>query len=171
LDKLILRPAVPEDAAALLAIYAPYVTDTAVTYEYDVPTVAEFCGRIEETLKRFPYLAAEKDGVILGYAYAGAFRTRAAYSRCAELSIYLSMDARRQGIGSALYKALEERLASMGYRNLYACIAWSETEDEYLSHDSVRFHTAMGFHHAGLFRGCAEKFGRLYDMVYMEKHI
>ena len=166
-----LRPARMADAPALLGIYAPYVTDTAVTYEYDVPSEAEFARRMEAVMAKYPYLVAERNGEILGYAYAGTFRTRAAYSRCAELSIYLSMDARRQGIGSALYKALEERLASMGYRNLYACIAWTEAEDEYLTHDSVRFHEKMGFHLAGTFRGCAVKFGRRYDMVYMEKHI
>ena len=166
-----LRPARMADAPALLAIYAPYVTDTAVTYEYDVPSEAEFARRMEETLRRFPYLIAEQNGRILGYAYAGPFHSRAAYRHSVELSVYLSMDAKRQGIGRALYRALEDILSSMGYRNLYACIAWTEVEDEYLTHDSVRFHEKMGFHLAGTFRGCAVKFGRRYDMVYMEKHI
>jgi len=169
--ELTLRAARPEDAPALLAIYAPYVTDTAVTYEYDVPTDAEFRSRMESICSKFPCLAAEKNGEILGFAYAGPFHTRAAYSRSAELSVYLRMDARRQGIGRALYEALEEILADRGFRNLYACIAWTETEDEYLTHDSVRFHQRMGYRLVGTFRGCAFKFGKRYDMVYMEKHI
>ena len=166
-----LRPARITDAPALLAIYAPYVTDTAVTYEYEVPAEAEFARRMESVMARFPYLVAEQNGEILGYAYAGPFHSRAAYRRSAELSVYLRMDARRQGIGRALYEALEKLLQAEGYRNLYACIAWTETEDEYLTQDSVRFHERMGFHHVGTFRGCAFKFGRRYDMVYMEKHI
>ena len=166
-----LRPARMADAPALLGIYAPYVTDTAVTYEYDVPSEAEFARRMEAVMAKYPYLVAERNGEILGYAYASPFHPRAAYRCSAELSVYLRMDVRGCGMGRRLYEALEAALRPQGFTNLYACIAWTEAEDEYLTHDSVRFHEKMGFHLAGTFRGCAVKFGRRYDMVYMEKHI
>ena len=83
MDGVLIRDAVPQDAGALLEIYRWYVERTAITYEYDVPTEAEFRQRIESTLLRYPYLVAERDGRILGYAYAGAFHPRAAYAWCA----------------------------------------------------------------------------------------
>ena len=83
MDGVLIRDAVPQDAGALLEIYRWYVERTAITYEYDVPTEAEFRQRIENTLQRYPYLVAERDGRILGYAYAGAFHPRAAYAWCA----------------------------------------------------------------------------------------
>ena len=96
-----IRMAGLEDAAALLAIYAPYVRETAITFEYDVPSEKEFAGRIAHTLEKFPYLVAENDGEIVGYAYAGAFHPRAAYQWCAEMSVYVKRDARRMGVGRA----------------------------------------------------------------------
>ena len=100
-----IRMAEESDAQALLAIYAPYVEKTAVTFEYEVPTVLEFKNRIASTLKRYPYLAAIRDGHILGYAYASAFKERAAYDWAVETSIYVSEGARRTGAGSLLYEA------------------------------------------------------------------
>ena len=91
---IVIRSAEPEDAARLLEIYAYYVTDTAITFEYDVPTPDEFAGRVAHTLKRYPYLILEADGAIQGYAYAGPFVGRAAYDHSSELSIYLDRDAR-----------------------------------------------------------------------------
>ena len=108
--QILLRTARPSDAARLVEIYAPYVTDTAITFEYEVPSVEEFRGRIEKTLEKYPYIVAEQNGRILGYAYASAFARRAAYNWSVELSIYLDMEIRRQGIGGRLYKALEEIL-------------------------------------------------------------
>lgn len=120
-----LRVAVPEDAEKLVEIYAPYVRNTAITFEYEVPSVEEFRGRIENTLKRYPYLVAEMDGQIAGYAYASVFKPRAAYSWCVEVSIYLRGDRRGMGIGKMLYDRLEEILIKQGIRNLYACIAYA----------------------------------------------
>lgn len=102
-----LRVAAPEDAEALLAVYAPYVRDTAVSFEYDIPTPAEFRRRVAHTLEQYPYLAAQREGEIVGYAYTGPFVGRAAYGWAAETSIYLRPDCRRMGLGSALYQALE----------------------------------------------------------------
>ena len=171
MENIIIRTATPDDAAALLAIYAPYVTGTAITFEYDVPSLEEFRGRIANTLKKYPYLVAEKDGTVVGYAYAGAFKARAAYSWAVELSIYLSPGAKGLGMGRKLYAALEESLKKMGVTNLYACIAFPETDDEYLTRNSVDFHAHLGFTLIGHFHKCGFKFRRWYDMVWMEKLI
>ena len=168
-DELRIRDATPDDAEVLAAIYAPYVSDTAVSFEFVPPTAAEFAERIEHVLQRYPFLVAERDGSIVGYAYAGPFKTRDAYAASAELSVYVDDVHHGEGIGRALYAALEHELASRGVTNLYACIAYPQVEDEYLTYASVRFHEHMGFEIAGRFHGCARKFDRLYDMVWMEK--
>jgi len=168
---MIIRTANPQDAQALLDIYGYYVLHTAVTFEYEVPSQAEFRSRIENTLKRYPYLVAEVEGQTLGYAYASPFHARPAYAWCAELSVYIRRDARRGGVGRALYESMEEELKRMGMLNLYACIACPQIEDETLTFDSIRFHNRMGFVQNGLFHSCGYKFERWYDMVWMEKHI
>ena len=166
-----IRPAVLQDAKVLLEIYAPYVKNTAITFEYDVPTAEEFAGRISNVLRRYPYLVAEVNGEPVGYAYAGPFKERAAYDWAVETTVYVKEDMKNHGIGRALYEALEKTLAAQGILNLNACIAFPEKEDEYLTTDSVRFHERMGFKEVGRFHKCGCKFGRWYDMVWMEKHI
>ena len=99
------------------------------------------------------------------------FKDRAAYERSAETSIYVDVNEKRHGTGTALYRELEKRLADMGVRNAYACIASTDKDDEYLNHDSIRFHEKLGYKLVGTFHKCAEKFGRDYDMVWMEKII
>lgn len=168
---LIVRPAAPEDTAALLEIYAPYVEKTAVTFEYAVPSAEAFAGRVARTLERYPYLAAEAEGRILGYAYAGPFKERAAYDWAVETTVYVREGERRRGIGRRLYEVLEGCLAAQGILNVNACIACPEREDEYLTRDSVDFHRRLGWRLAGEFRQCGCKFGRWYNMVWMEKHI
>ena len=96
-----LRVGTPEDAAALLAVYTPYVTDTAITFEWQVPSLSEFQGRIHRTLEHYPYLAAVRGAELLGYAYTGPFVGRAAYAWGVETSIYLRRDCRHQGLGRA----------------------------------------------------------------------
>lgn len=171
MEELIIRPAAPADAEALLSIYRHYVLNTAITFEYDVPSAAEFRSRVEHTLEKYPYLVAQRGENILGYAYASALRTRAAYGWCVELSVYVDRQHKGEGIGRKLYEALEEALGEMGVTNLYACIAYPEQEDEFLTCDSVRFHERMGFVQNGLFRLCGYKFERWYHMVWMEKLI
>ena len=170
-ENMVLRIAAPEDAAELLGIYAPYVENTAITFEYEVPSAEEFASRIRHTLKRYPYLAAEQNGEILGYAYAGSFNDRAAYDWAVETSIYVRQDKKRMGIGSRLYEALEQALKRQGILNLNACIAYTETEDEHLTNDSVYYHEKLGYRMAGQFHKCGYKFGHWYDMVWMEKSI
>lgn len=169
--KLQIRIAKTEDAAELRNIYAPYVENTAITFEYQVPTEAEFASRIENTLKHYPYLVAEQDGEILGYAYASPFKERAAYDWAVETSIYVKMDAKRKGIGKSLYRKLEEILSQQNILNVNACIAAPEINDEYLTDDSIHFHEKMGYRMVGRFHKVGYKFHCWYDMVWMEKHI
>lgn len=166
-----IRAAEEQDAKELLEIYAPYVRNTAITFEYQVPSVQEFAERIRHTEERYPYLAAVCDDEILGYAYAGTFYGRAAYDWAAETSIYVRKDKKGLGVGGQMYEALEKCLTAQGILNLNACIAYPETEDEYLTKDSVRFHTHLGYRLVGTFHQCGYKFHRWYDVVWMEKHI
>ena len=166
-----IRSATKEDAGRLLEIYAYYVRDTAVTFEYDVPSPSEFEGRIAATLERYPYLVLEEDGIIRGYAYAGVFKDRAAYSRSCETTVYVERGSRGRGFGRALYEALEQALRERGILNMYACIGDPVEEDEYLTRDSERFHQRMGFSKVGTFHRCGFKFGRWYNMIWMEKII
>ena len=121
---LTIRPASLSDAQAIQAIYTPYVEKTAITFEYEVPQ----CSRVWKNafarrLKNTPYLVAEENGQVLGYAYASTYYARTAYDWTTELSIYVAKEARGQGIGSALYTALEEELQARGYLRFLACIA------------------------------------------------
>lgn len=166
-----LRVAAAKDAAALRAVYAPFVEQTAISFEYDVPDTAEFARRIESTLQKYPYLLAEDaHGQVLGYACTHTFLPRAAYDRCAETTIYLARNAQKGGLGRAFYGALEALARAQGIRNLYACIGEPEgAEDEYLGYNSIRFHERMGYRRVGVFKRCGYKFGRWYNMVWAEK--
>ena len=170
-DDLRIRVAEPADASALRAIYSPYVERTAITFDVEVPTVEEFACRMGAVLGRHPYLVAEREGVPVGYAYAGPFVGRAAYDWAAETSLYVGMDCRRQGVGGALHAALEGTLREQGILNMEACIAVPAEPDEYLDRNSQEFHAHMGYRLVGEFERCGCKFGRWYSMVWMEKVI
>lgn len=172
-DGFRIRMATPDDAGALLAIYAPYVRDTAITFEWDVPGVEDFRARIAHTLERYPYLVAESaDGRALGYAYAGPLHARKSYDWAVELSIYVALDEHGHGVGGALYGTLERLLVAMGVTSVTACIAYPPTTDDpHLTRASVEFHTHLGFEWVGRFHACAYKFDRWYDMVWMEKPV
>ena len=171
MENIVIRSASVNDAEALLKIYAYYVENTAITFEYDVPTLAEFQQRIANTLKKYPYLVVEKEGTILGYAYAGVFKNRAAYDWSAEVTIYLKYDAVKCGLGRMLYEALETEMKKRGFLNLYACIGYPIEEDEYLTRNSAEFHAHLGYQTVGEFHKCGYKFGRWYNMIWMEKLI
>ena len=169
---MMIRLATVRDAAQIRRIYAPYVTDTAVTFEYDVPSTEEFEMRIRHTLQRYPYLVAVDEGRLVGYAYAGAFRPRAAYQHSVEVSIYVDQTEGGNGIGRKLYQELEQRLVLQNVFTVYACITMTErTGDPYLTDGSIRFHEKMGYTLAGRFHHCGHKFGRWYSMIWMEKEI
>lgn len=165
-----IRTVTPEDAERLLEIYSYYVKNTAISFEYEVPSLEEFRERIVNISKKYPYICAIADEKIIGYAYAGVFHEREAYRHSVELSIYVDLERRRGGCGRALYAALEERLKKQGIKNLYACIAVPPKKaDEYLTFDSMKFHKKMGYKIAGHFHSCGIKFNKWYDMIYMEK--
>ena len=159
------------DAEELLAIYAPYVEETAISFEYEVPSVDEFRNRIEQISAKYPYIKAVVDGKIAGYAYAAGFKDRKAYDWSVETSIYVDMEQKRSGIGRRLYEELENILKQQGILNVNACIAYPQVEDEYLTKDSVLFHEKLGYTMVGIFHQCGYKFHRWYDMVWMEKFI
>ena len=159
------------DAEELLKIYSYYVKNTAITFEYEVPSVEKFKNRIKHTLIKYPYIAAADKNKIIGYAYAGAFKERAAYDWAVEMTVYVDNDRKRGGVGKLLYKKLEELLKEQGILNVNACIAYTENEDEYLTNGSMKFHEHMGYSLAGHFHKCGYKFDRWYDMIWMEKFI
>ena len=171
LETISIRSTNVADAKTLTDIYAPYVRDTAVSFEVEPPTPDEFAGRIETISAHYPYLVAEHNGSVAGYAYASPLSPRKAYAPSAELSVYVDGPKRGKGVGHALYDSLEVELAALGVTNLYACVAYPRVEDEYLTYASVRFHKRMGFDIVGHFHGCACKFNRIYDIVWMEKLI
>lgn len=159
---MIIRMVTDEDAAQLLRIYTPYVLHTAITFEYAVPTLEEFRSRIGHILASYPYLAAERDGHICGYAYASPFKSRDAYNWSVETSIYVEEESRGERIGKALYQALEECLSAQNICNLCACIA-------YPNPTSISFHEAFGYKTIAHFHSSGYKSGKWYDMVWMEK--
>ena len=171
MNTIVIRDARPEDAGRLLEIYAYYVRNTAITFEYDVPTLSEFQSRMQNTMRRYPYLVIEEGGKIQGYAYAGAFVGRAAYDWSCEMTVYLDHTAHGRGLGGKLYGALEAELKEMGMLNLYACIGYPEVEDAYLTRNSAEFHAHLGYTIVGEFHKCGYKFGRWYNMIWMEKII
>lgn len=196
MGELKFRVARPEDAEALLAIYSPYVEETAITFEYEVPGVEEFRARIAHTLATYPYIVAVEENKIIGYAYVGRLHERAAYDWTVETSIYVDRSARKQGLGRQLYERLEAILRAMNIISVNACIAYpgsmnataqdrmhedhregpadsgaSIGEDPYLNTNSPDFHAHLGYQLVGHFHACAYKFDRWYDMIWMEKWI
>jgi len=163
-DNMNIRLARPSDAATLLAIYAPYVENTAITFEYEVPTIEDFANRIEKTLEKYPYLVAEEDGLILGYAYASTYYARAAYDWAVELSVYASQDARGKGVGSKLYDELEDLLDQMGYVHFLACISQPNEA-------SLALHRKRGYQQVAHFPKIGYKFNRWHDIVWLQKSL
>lgn len=172
-DEVIIRNAELSDAPRLVEIYAPYIEKTVITFEYKVPSVQEFRQRMANTMTTYPYLVAERDGQVVGYAYIGHFVGREAYDWAAETSIYVDSNARHGGIGGKLYAALEKICQMMGILNLNACIGYPHggKDDKYLTKNSQQFHQHLGYKLVGEFHDCGYKFGRWYDMIWMEKMI
>ena len=159
-----LRIATEADVPAILAIYAPYVENTTITFEYQIPTEQEFLARFRSITADFPWLVWEEEGKILGYAYACLPFARAAYAWCAEPSIYLSPEAQGKGIGRKLYLALEALLKLQGYRVLLALITGENLH-------SLRFHEKLGYGFAGELKNCGFKLGRWCSVFWMEKRL
>ena len=158
------RLATERDLPAILEIYGPYVLTTTVSFEYTVPAEAEFLQRFREITAQFPWLVYEEAGKVLGYAYASRPYGRAAYSWCAEPSVYLAPEAKGRGIAGTLYHILEECLKLQGYQLLYALV----TSENFTS---LRFHEKMGYFTRVCFPDCAWKFGRSLGVNWMEKRL
>lgn len=159
-----IRFATVEDLPQILAIYAPYVEETAVSFEYTVPTVEGFAARFRNITAQYPWLVWEEEGQVLGYAYGSAPFERAAFSWCAESSIYLRRDHRGRGIGRKLQLALEALLQMQGYQLLYALVTTDNPA-------SVAFHKALGFTHLAEFPGCGWKLNAWHGLVWLEKRL
>ncbi len=157
-----IRFATKADVPQMLGIYAPYILNTAYTFEYTVPTVEEFTQRFEKYTRQCPWLVWEEEGRVLGYAYGSLPFERAAYSWCAEVSCYLAPEIQGRGIGRKLYAVLEEILWQQGYRVLYSLITSENT-------GSLTFHEKVGYTTCANFPGCGVKFGRWLGVVWMEK--
>lgn len=158
------RLAMVQDVPRILEIYAPYVKNTVISFEYDVPTLEEFTKRFLGITAQFPWLVWEENGRILGYAYGSRPFERAAYQWSAEASIYLCPEACGKGIGKQLYAALEQLLQRQGYRKVYAIIT---TANE----NSVAFHRAVGYRYTASMPECSYKLGKWYGIVWMEKEL
>ena len=166
----VIRDAMEEDAERLVEIYSHYVSDTAVSFEYEVPSVSEFRDRIRKIKSKYPYIVCEKDGKIVGYVYAGAYSTREAYAWTVTTSIYVDKDYHRKGIGTLLYDELGKRLKEQGIVNLLAGVASCENEDEYLTHNSSRFHISKGYTQVAHMKAVGKKFDRWYDLCRYETY-
>ncbi len=157
-----IRLATHLDGSALAEIYRPAVTDNSTSFELDPPDGAELTRRAAKCMERTPWLVYERDGQVLGYAYGGIHRERAAYQWSAEVSAYVHPDFHKQGIGRALYTSLFAALVVQGYRNAYAGIT--------LPNDaSVALHTAVGFTPIGVYRGIGYKFAAWHDVGWFER--
>jgi len=154
----------PGDALAMLEIYAPYITKNAVSFEYDVPTLEAFQARLSEIVALYPILIYEKDGVLLGYAYAHRQRERKAFDWNAELSVYLSDQAFGTGAGKALYSALYALLRLQHIRTLHAYITYPNPQ-------SISFHRKMGFEMAYIQKNAGYKLGRWHDLAWMIRQL
>lgn len=161
---MFVRQATVQDVPRILEIYGYYVKNTAISFEYTVPTLEEFTQRFLGITAWFPWLVWEENGTVLGYAYGSRPFERAAYQWCAGASIYLCPEACGKGIGKKLYAALEQILQKQGYRKVYAVITTANAP-------SVAFHRAVGYRHTATMPDCGFKFGKWYGTVWMEKEL
>jgi L-amino acid N-acyltransferase YncA len=162
IDGFGIRDALPGDAAACAAIYAPYVRDTAISFETEPPTAEDMARRIAEAQFAHAWLVLEVHDEVVGYAYGGPFMARAAYQWAAAVSVYLAPGRRRTGGGRALYEALFERLAGRGHRVVLAGIALPNEA-------STGLHRALGFEPAGTYRRVGWKLGRWHDVAWYQR--
>ena len=159
-----IRSVCPADAEELVEIYAPYVRETAITFDTEVPSPEEFCEKIRRITSFYPFIVAVEEDKILGYAYADVFRTKAAFAWSVEMTVYVRRDCHRRGVGAALYSRLEELLKEQNITNLYACITYPNPE-------SIAFHEKLGYSYIGRFEKCGYKLGQWQDVVWLGKVI
>ena len=151
------RIAVPDDAAAVAAIYAPHVDTGYASFEVQSPSASDMVARIRDISAVYPWLVAERDGIVLGFAYASKHRERAAYQWSVDVAVYVAVQALRQGIGRQLYAELFKLLKKQGFYNAYAGITLPNPA-------SVGLHEAMGFGLVGIYRNVGFKAGAWRDV-------
>jgi len=156
-----IRLAEPGDAAGILAIYAPIVRETAVSFELEPPGEEEMRRRIASTVERRPWLVCMADGTVAGYAYAATHRERAAYQWSTETSVYVHPAHRRRGVALGLYTALLAALRAQGFANALAGITLPNPA-------SVGFHEACGFRRIGVYHAVGHKLGAWHDVAWLE---
>lgn len=159
-----IRKATKQDICAMLRIYAPFVENTSVSFEYTAPTEAEFTERFLQHTEFYPWLVWDEGGEVAGYAYAGRPFERTAYSWCAEISVYISESFHGRGIGRQLYAKVENILKMQGVEVVYALVTGENAA-------SVRFHEALGYRQTAFFPKCGYKFGRWYGVYWLEKRL
>jgi phosphinothricin acetyltransferase len=159
-----IRIAHADEAEAILKIYSPFILSSGITQEWIIPSVEEFRQRIISTLKERPWLVAEIDGEVAGYAYAGKHRNRTGYQWCTETSVYVAEKFYRRGIAHALYSALFDLLELQGYVNAYAVITLPNP-------GSISFHENFGFTYFATFKNIGYKLGRWHDVGWWHKQI
>ena len=152
------------DAEAILKVYAPFITDTCISFEYVVPSEEEFAQRIASISAEYPYIVLEEDGEIVGYAYSHRYLERVAYSWDVEVTIYLAPKVQGKGLGVILYDALEKLMALQNIKNLYSCITGDNVH-------SIEMHRSMGYELIGTFPKAGFKHDRWLDVVWMAKAI
>lgn len=159
-----IRPAAETDAAQILAIYQPFIENTSITFEYEVPKVEVIKDRIQKITETYPWLVLEVDGQVGGFAYASKFRERKAYNWCAESSIYLSSEFSGKGYGYILYQCLFDLLKEQGFFEVIAVITWPNQPSE-------NFHKKVGFEHCGIIKKSGYKFEKWQDILIMQKEL
>ncbi|HEY5565233.1 MAG TPA: GNAT family N-acetyltransferase [Rhodothermia bacterium] len=163
-EQLIIRLATLDDAAPMLEIYAPLVAETAVTFEFEAPTLQQFKARMAEIQARYPWLVSDRNGRIAGFAYAGPHRARPAYQWSVEVSVYVHTDFRRLGVARTLYLKLLELLRTQGYHSAYAGITLPNDASEAL-------HRSVGFEPVGVYKAAGFKLGRWHGAVWYQRQI
>jgi len=160
----LIRLATEDDAPAIAAIYAPYVRDTAISFELEPPEASDFRTKIRDVLKLAPWLVREDDGIVVGYAYASSFRPRRAYRFTVESSVYVRGDTRGRGVGRSLYEELMRRLEAQGFKRVIGGMTVPNAA-------SAALHAALGFERVGVFHEVGFKFGRWHDVEFWEKQL
>ncbi len=159
-----IRLAEEADYAGMLLVYKPNVLNTAITFEYEVPSQEEYSKRIANIVTHYPCFVCEQKGVIAGFAYAGLFRVKDAYQWSAETTIYVSENFQRKGIARVLYDALLATLELQGFVNVYAAVTLPNPPSE-------KLHTFMGFAEIGLFEKVGFKHGKWHDLKWYEMYL
>lgn len=159
-----IRLATESDSSSILEIYAPFIKNTVITFEYEVPTMSEFSTRMTNIQKKYPWIICEVNDSIVGYAYASQFNERAAYNWSVDFSIYIKPEYHRKKIGKALYYALSQLIKLQGYCNAYAGVTLPNIKSESL-------HESFGFKPVGVYHNVGYKFGNWYDVKWFELKI